>query len=183
MGIALTIVIIITGIILILLTLALFIPKHYSVVVSETIDRPMQTVRDYVSLLQNQIQYSEWLKTDPDLLPTITGIDGTVGATLKWESHQTDKDKNVGMGEQEIKSVSDHTIDIELRLIKPQTATCKLRNQFAEHDKLRTIYTCTFYAYAKYPVNLPSYVIGKRFIKRAQQKTLQNIKAILESTD
>lgn len=169
------------GIVLLLLILALFIPKQYSVSVSERINRPKATVYRYVSLFQYQTQYSEWLKADPDLKPEVVGTDGTVGSILKWESHNKNKDKNVGKGEQEIKNMRDDEIEIELRLIKPMAATCKLMHSFEEPGDNQTEYSCTFYAYAKFPVNLPSYLFGRAFIKKTQQKTLRNIKEIVES--
>lgn len=180
MQIIITILLAVLAIVLFLLVLALFIPKHYSVAVSQTISKPKDVVLEYVSILKNQIKYSEWLKLDNTLQPDIVGLDGTVGAILKWESNNEDKNKNAGKGEQEIKSMDANRIDIELRLIRPMPGTCKLTNYFAENEAGETLYTCTFYAYAKYPVNLPSYIIGRRFIRKAQQQSLDNIKAILE---
>ncbi len=173
---------IVAAIVLLFLVVALILPKHYSVTVSETINKPKKAVYEYVSLLSNQTQYSEWLKADPDLQPTVTGTDGTVSAVLKWESHNEDKNKNVGMGEQEIKRMDENNIEVELRLLKPMPATCKLINNFVEKGISQTYYTCTFYAYAKFPINLPSYLFGRSFITKAQQKTLSNIKAIIEQT-
>lgn len=125
---------IVATIVLLFLMVALILPKHYSVTVSETINKPKKTVYDYVSLFHNQIQYSEWLKADPNLQPTVVGTDGTVGAVLKWESYNEDKNKNVGKGEQEIKKMDESTIEVELRLIKPMPATCKLINSFVEKE-------------------------------------------------
>ncbi|NCU06331.1 MAG: polyketide cyclase, partial [Chitinophagaceae bacterium] len=130
MSIVLLILSIVAAIVLFLFVLALILPKQYSVTVSETINKPKKTVYDYVRLFNNQTQYSEWLKADPDLQPTIIGTDGKVGAVLKWESCNEDKNKNVGMGEQEIKRMDEDNIEIELRLIKPMPATCKLVNHF-----------------------------------------------------
>ncbi|MCW3161703.1 SRPBCC family protein [Chryseobacterium oryctis] len=182
MDIIITILIILVCIVVTLLILALFIPKHYSVTVSQTINRPQKDVFEYVSILQNQLKYSEWLKSDDTLKPEISGTDGTVGAILKWESNNEDKNKNTGKGEQEIKSMDDNNIDIELRLIKPMPGICKLQNNFLETETNKTLYTCTFSAFAKYPINLPSYLIGRQFIKKAQQKTLNNLKSILEES-
>jgi hypothetical protein len=182
MSIVFIILSIVAAIVLLLLLVALILPKHYSVTVSETINKPKKAVYDYVSLFHNQIQYSEWLKADPNLQPTVVGTDGTVGTVLKWESHNEDKNKNVGMGEQEIKRMDEDNIEVELRLLKPMPATCKLINNFVEKGVSQTYYTCTFYAYAKFPINLPSYLFGRNFIIKSQQKTLSNIKTIVEQT-
>lgn len=180
MSVWLIILLTVVAVITILLVAALFLPKHYSVTVSETINQPRYFVYAYVSLFNNQMQYSEWLRADPELSPTVTGEDGKVGAILRWESHNRDKNKNVGTGEQEIVKMDSNTIELELRFIKPLEATCKLVNNFIEPAPGITQYTCTFYGYAKFPVNLPNYLIGRRIIKKTQQKILRNIKAIVE---
>lgn len=183
MSTLLTILSIVAGIVLLLLLVAAILPKHYSVTVSETINRPKNTVYNYVSVFLYQIQYSEWLKADPDLEPTVEGTDGAVGAVMKWESHNKDKNKNVGTGEQEIKQMDENNIEVELRLIKPMPATCKLVHSFAETGISQTKYTCTFSTYARFPINLPAYLFGRSFIRKTQQKTLGNIKTILEKTE
>lgn len=86
------------------------------------------------------------------------------------------------MGEQEIKRMNENDIEVELRLMKPMPATCKVVHSFIEKGNDKTVYTCTFYAYAKFPINLPSYLFGRGFIIKTQQKTLRNIKAIVERT-
>jgi hypothetical protein len=140
----------------------------------------MSEVKEYVSLFRNQTQYSEWLKPDPDLRPEIKGLDGRVGAVMQWESVHPDKNKNVGKGEQEITGMTDNSIEVALRLIHPMPAQCTIRNQFDRISEHETLYICSFHAYAKFPVNLPSFLIGRHFIKKSQQKTLTTIKNILE---
>lgn len=174
------ILLVLVAIIALLLLVALVLPRNYSVVVSETINKPKEVVYNYVSLFKNQPYYSEWIKTDPDLRPAVTGTDGTVGAVMSWESHQADKNKNTGKGEQEIKRKDADTIEVELRLIQPMPATCKLLHEFEETASNQTRYTCTFFGNAKFPINLPAYLIGRKFIAKTQQKTLGNIKEIVE---
>jgi hypothetical protein len=45
-------------------------------------------------IFKNQEQFSEWIKADPNLHPTITGRDGAVGAKQSWNSPV----KDVGAG-------------------------------------------------------------------------------------
>lgn len=89
--------------------IALFIPRTYTVSVSETINKPKQVVFDYVRILDNQKNYSVWVMVDPDLKSFITGIDGTVGAIQKWNS----KIKDVGEGEQEITALTLARMDLD----------------------------------------------------------------------
>lgn len=106
----LSILIVLGCLIALLLLIALFIPKHYTVTVEETIKRPKEAVYAYVSLLGEQLAYSEWLMHDATLQSRLEGVDGTVGATLKWESRNPDKNKSAGKGELEIKAMDPDSI-------------------------------------------------------------------------
>lgn len=166
---------------LFLIILAWILPKRYSVKVSETILRPKDRVYEYVRLLGNQLQYSEWLKPDESLQPEIIGDDGTVGARMKWKSSNPDKKKNVGKGEQTILQIDENNIVAELHLLEPMEGLCTLSHHIEALTPESTQYECLFSAYARFPLNLPSYLIGRYFIRKNQQKTLANIKRILES--
>lgn len=159
------------------LAVALFIPRKYTVSVSETINQPKQVVYDYVRILDNQKQYSVWVMADPNLNPVINGTDGTVGAIQKWNS----KIDDVGEGEQEIISLTPDRMDLEIRFKRPFAGTSKAANIFKSVSENQTILTSEFYSNESYPLNLPSYVFGRKMIKKAQVKNLQNIKRILEN--
>jgi len=167
-------------IILILIALpfviAIFIPKSYTVSVSETINQPRQIVYDYVRILDNQKDYSVWVMDDPNLKPEISGTDGAVGAIQKWNS----KMDNIGEGEQEITSLNPGRMDIALRFKRPMEGNAKAANIFEEITANQTRLTSEFYANDPYPFNLPSYLFGRKMIREAQTKNLQNIKANLE---
>ncbi|MES2574776.1 MAG: SRPBCC family protein [Bacteroidota bacterium] len=156
---------------------ALFVPKKYTVSVSTTINKPGQVVYDYVRILKNQEQYSEWLKPDPNLHPTITGVDGTVGAKQIWDS----KNDDVGAGEQTITNLSPERMDIDLKFLRPFEGHSKAANIFKAVTGNQTILTSEFYADEKYPLNLMSYLFGRPMIEETQSKNLKNIKEILES--
>lgn len=158
------------------LVVALFIPKKYIVSVSELINQPKQVVFDYLRILDNQKNYSVWVMADPDLNPVITGIDGTVGAIQKWNS----KISNVGEGEQEIISLTPDRMDLEIRFKRPFKGTSKAANIFKPVSENQTLLTSEFYSNVTYPMNLPSYIFGRKMIEKAQVKNLQNIKRILE---
>lgn len=182
MELTITILTSLLGICILLLVMAWILPKQYSVTVSNRIGRNKPIVYEYISILQNQLTYSEWLNADRKLISSVIGEDGTEGATMIWESNNEDKNKSAGAGEMEIKSMTDDTIEVELRLLKPMPGICRLVNHFESIGDGSTIYTCTFHAYAKFPINLPSYLIGRRFIRKAQQRTLDNVRMIIEST-
>jgi len=170
-------ILVVLGILIVIpLIIALFVPKKYTVSVSETINQPKHVVYDYVRILKNQEQYSEWVKADPNLHPTITGIDGTVGAKQIWDS----KDDNVGAGEQTITSLTPERIDVDLKFIRPFEGTSKVANIFKSVNENQTIITSEFYANESYPLNLMSYFFGRPMIRDTQIQNLKNIKEILE---
>jgi uncharacterized membrane protein len=110
------ILIIIAAIIAITLIAAMFVKKDYSVNRDVVINKPKETVFDYLKYLRNQDRFSKWATTDPDMKKTYTGIDGTVGFVSAWDS----KLKNVGSGEQVIKEINEGISFIcELHFIKP----------------------------------------------------------------
>lgn len=158
------------------LIVALFVPNQYTVSVSETINKPSQVVYDYVRILKNQEEYSEWLKPDPNLHPVITGIDGTVGAKQSWDS----KNEDVGTGDQTITSLTPERMDMLLQFYKPFAGTAKAANIFKPAGENQTILTSEFYSDSKYPFNLMSYFFGRPMIQETQAKNLKNIKEILE---
>ncbi len=165
------------GVLLVLpFVVALFVPRKYTVSVSETINKPRQEVYDYVRILKNQEQYSEWVKADSNLHPTITGEDGTVGAKQRWDS----KNENVGAGEQTITSLSIEKMEMDLKFIKPFEGNSKAANIFKPNSENQTLLTSEFYADESYPINLMSYFLGRPMIEETQRKNLKNIKEILE---
>jgi len=155
---------------------AIFIPRQYTVSVTETINRPVAEVHDYMRILKNQKDWSEWVKADPTMVPEITGTDGTIGAIQRWNS----KDDNVGEGEQEITTLSLERIDFDLRFKRPFEGHAKAASIFKASSPTETMVTAEFYADESYPMNLPSYLFGKPMIEETQKKNLANLKAILE---
>jgi hypothetical protein len=155
---------------------ALFVPKTYTVSVSETINKPKQDVFDYVRILDNQKQYSIWVMADPNLNPEITGMDGTVGAIQKWNS----KINDVGEGEQEITSLSPDRMEVDLRFKRPFKGNSKAAYIFKAISENTTLLTTEFYSKSDYPMNLPSFFFGRKMIRESEIKNLENIKRILE---
>lgn len=161
-------------IVVLLLVIALFIPKTYTVSVSETINKPKKEVYDYIKLVKNQEKYSVWVMEDPNLKPKYVGIDGTVGFISSWES------EIVGVGEQEItKMIEDERIDVDLRFKKPMEGNQKAATILEAISENQTKITADFYGNDPYPFNLLSF-IGKNIITDAETKNLKNLKAILE---
>ncbi|MFY8019611.1 MAG: SRPBCC family protein [Bacteroidia bacterium] len=155
---------------------ALFVPKTYTVSVTETILQPKLVVYDYVRILDNQKNYSEWVMADPNSDIKIEGTDGTVGATQKWNS----KDDNVGEGSQTITALTPDRMDIDLNFIRPFEGHAKAADILEAIGENETKITMEFYSESPYPMNLPSYLFGRKMIAETSAKNLKNLKAILE---
>jgi Polyketide cyclase / dehydrase and lipid transport len=121
MNILIAILLVLAGIIVLLLVIALFIKKEYTIEQEIIINRPKQEVFNYIKLLKNQDYYSKWVMTDPRMKKDFTGTDGTVGFVYAWNGN-----KQAGEGEQEItKLIDGDSIDIEVRFIRPFKAIAK----------------------------------------------------------
>jgi hypothetical protein len=160
-----------------LVIVALLTPKQYTVSTSLVINKPQAEVMEYMKMLKNQKEYSEWVKADPNNEPEIVGVDGTVGAIQKWDS----PNENVGKGEQQITALTESRMDVDLRFEKPFKAEAKAADITEKVSETETKLTTEFYANDKFPFNLMGYYMGRPMIEETMNKNLQNIKTILES--
>lgn len=74
--------------------LGLFAKKDYHIERSIEIDAPMELVYEHVRYFKNFESWSPWAKLDPAMKTSITGDDGTIGATYKWAGND-----DVGIGQ------------------------------------------------------------------------------------
>ena len=81
----------IVSIVVLLLIVALFVPKEFKTEKEITINKPKQEVFDYIKLVKNQDNFGVWQLSDPDLKSTEEGIDGTVGYKNSWDGKKTGK--------------------------------------------------------------------------------------------
>ena len=141
---------IVLAIIAVLLIVALFVSKNLDYEKSVKINADIDKVWEKVSTLGAMDKWSPWKDKDPDMVQTITGTDGEIGAEQHWES----KVKNVGVGSQKIVKITKPTLfETKLNFIKPFKSTAdgyvKLK---AEGDE--TIATWGFKSQMSYPMNL-----------------------------
>ena len=164
----------IVALVALLLIVALFIPKKYTVSVVETINKPKSIVFEYAKNLKNQEKYSIWVMQDLSSV-SYKGTDGTVGFVQSWNS----KDDNVGEGEQEIVGMTDERLDFDLRFKRPFESQQKAALIVKTISENQTQVVSEFYGSDSYPMNLLSF-IGKGIIKDAQTKNMHNLKEVLE---
>jgi len=164
--------------VVILLVIALFIPKGMKAEREIVINKPKQEVFNYIKFLKNQNNYSKWASLDPTMKKEFRGTDGTPGFVSAWES---EKD-NVGKGEQEIKKIIEgERMDTELRFIKPFESTAQGYMTTESVSDNQTKVKWGFTGNMAYPLNLmklfmnPEKSVGDDF-----STGLNNLKAILE---
>ena len=165
-------------IIVIALVAAIFIKKEYSVERDITINKPKDSVYNYIKYLKNQNNYSKWASMDVNMKKEFKGTDGTVGFVSAWDSDK----KDVGKGEQTIKAmVENESIDYSIHFIRPfdsysdayMTVEPGLNNQ----TKVRW----GFVGKMKYPTNLMLLFMNMdKMIGNDLSIGLTNLKAILD---
>lgn len=173
----LSIVLIVIGVLIALpLIVALFVKKDYRIEEQVSVARPLPAVFAYVKLLDNQQHFNKWVMADPTMKKTLTGTDGTVGFIYAWNS----TDKNVGEGEQEIKAVTESTLNTEIRFVRPfqgiAYVTIATDSISAQETRIRWIME----GRAPYPINITNLFTGK-ILHADMQLSLQNLKKILEN--
>ncbi|HMK05574.1 MAG TPA: SRPBCC family protein [Ferruginibacter sp.] len=176
MNIFFIILIALAGIIFLFLLVALLTKKEFSLEKQVIINRPKAQVFDYLKMIRNQEQYSVWVMKDPNIKIVYTGTDGTVGFTSSWISD----DKNVGVGEQEIKKINPgESLEVEIRFKKPFEGTNLARTTVAAVDDDQTKLTNRFSGRTKFPMNI-MHLIMEKMVGRDMQQNLLNMKAKLE---
>jgi uncharacterized protein YndB with AHSA1/START domain len=176
MGILITILVILTGIVDLFLLVALATPKSFALRKEILINKPKIEVFNYLKLIRNQEKYSVWVMKDPNVKLVYTGTDGTVGFTSAWESN----DKNVGIGEQEIKKIVDgESLEVEIRFKKPFEGTNHALTTVMAINNTQAKVTQEFYGKSKFPMNIMNLFMDK-LVGKDMQKNLENMKANLE---
>lgn len=105
----------VAGIVALLLVIAMFTKKEYTVEREISINAPLQKVFEYVKHIKNQDNYSKWVMADPDMKKEFKGADGNVGFIYAWNGN-----KKAGEGEQEIKAIAEgEKVLTEVRIIRP----------------------------------------------------------------
>lgn len=166
------------GLIVLLLIVALFVRKKYSVHRAITIKLSKQKVFEYLKQLKNQDNFSKWALMDPNMKKEYRGTDGTIGFISAWES----KNKNVGQGEQEIKDIVEgKRVDLEIRFIKPFKGLAKAYLSTEMISENVTLVKWGFDSKMTYPMNLMLLVMNMdKMIGNDLETGLNNLKKLLD---
>lgn len=167
---------VILGIIVLLLIVAIFVPKDYAIVKEIVINKPVAEVFNYVKYLKNQDNYSKWNQIDPGMKKVYTGTDGTIGFIYAWDS----QNKNAGKGAQEITAIDENKrVDVEIRFEKPMEGTNQASVITTPVDSAKTKVEWGFYGKASYPFNLMNLCMNA-LVGGDLQTNLENLKKVLE---
>jgi uncharacterized protein YndB with AHSA1/START domain len=176
MSILITILLVLAGIVALFLITALLVKKEFRLEKQVTINKPKQQVYNYLKQIRNQEHYSVWVMKDPNIKLVYTGTDGTVGFTSAWES----KDKNVGIGEQEIIKLQEgESMGVVIRFKKPFEATNFADTTLTTTGEGQTKLTQVFSGKAKYPMNITNLFMDK-LVGNDMQRNLLNLKNNVE---
>lgn len=165
------------ALIVLLLIMALFVKKDYTVVRQITIHQPDSLVFTYVKSLKNQARWSTWSLMDPKAKNTWRGEDSTTGFVWAWDS------EIIGTGEQEIKKITEGArIDFELRFFKPYKSKSPVYLATEAVSAQDTKVTWAMEGHMPYPMNLMQLFMDMdQMIGTEYEKSLQNLKTLLEA--
>lgn len=163
------------AIIAIVLIGGLFTPKAYTLTHEVVVNKPRQQVFDYLRMLRNQNEFSEWYRLDRTSKTEVTGPDGAVGSIYSWNSEK------IGSGEMETKAIKEsESIDYELRFIKPFEGLADQKlifEQAGAHTKIKSV----FNGAVPYPMNVMRWFMSmENTVGKNIQASLAHAKENLE---
>ena len=178
MNIVITILLIVIGLVVLLLVIALFTQKSYTIAREAIVKRAKSEVFNYVKYLKNQDFYSKWVMQDPDMNKSYAGTDGTPGFVYAWDSN----DKNTGKGEQEIKRIVEgEQIGTELRFERPFKNVAQALLTASDLGGNQTRVKWEFSSTMKYPMNVMLLFINfDKLLGKDMEESLSRLKGILE---
>lgn len=158
------------AIIVLLLIVALFVPKEFKSEREIVINKPKQEIFDYIKFVRNQENFGVWYRMDAEMKKEYEGTDGTVGFTYKWDGPK------MGKGKQIITNVIEgERLESDLDFGFGDVAHAYL--SVKEVDSNQTTVTWGITGKTPYPFNLMSlfFDMGNDF-----DEGLKNLKQILE---
>ncbi|MBD1393459.1 SRPBCC family protein [Mucilaginibacter glaciei] len=180
MNILTTVLEVIATIVVLVLVIALFVPKAYNVQRNIIINKASQQVFDYVKFLRNQDHYSKWVMMDPNKRMSYKGTDGTVGYTAEWDSDM----KQAGKGEQTItRIVEGERVDIRVVFIKPFAGIAETYiSTEPAADASTTMVVWNFDSKMAYPMNfMLLFMSMEKMLGKDMEESLANLKRNLEA--
>lgn len=129
---------------------ALFISKDVNYEKSISINAPIEVVWENVNSLEDLDKWSPWNDYDPTMKKEMSGVDGEVGASQKWDSDVPE----VGKGSQTITKIeAPYLLETDLIFYTPYESEAKGYIKLVEESGA-TIVTWGFSSEMPYPFNI-----------------------------
>jgi polyketide cyclase/dehydrase/lipid transport protein len=177
MQVLIIILIIVVAIVVLFLIAGLVMGKQMAIEKSIVINKPLQQVFDYIKFVKNHDNFSVWAMMDPDMKKEYRGTDGQPGFVFAWDST---KNRNVGAGEQEIKTITEaKSITHELRFLRPMQNVAIANFVFEPASVNSTKLSWGFSCPMKFPMNTMKPMF-ENMLGKQLQTGLQNLKTVLE---
>lgn len=175
MSIAITIVLIIAGIIALLLIIAFLKRRDHYVKREIIINAPRQKIFDYLKLLKNQDKFNKHAMADANRNFEYKGTDGAVGFIIAWSGN-----KDAGVGEKEIIDlVEGERIETEIRFVKPMVTSARIVMELESLSDNQTKVTWSNAGTLTYPINIMIPMMEKH-VAKDMDSSLVMLKEILE---
>jgi hypothetical protein len=178
MNVLVIILVVIASFIALVLLIALFTKKEYSILKEITINRQKPDVFNYIKYIKNQDYYSVWIMIDPNMKREYKGIDGTAGFVSAWDS----TNKRAGKGEQSIVKVSEgERLDMQIHFIKPFEGLANAYMTTENANGNQTKVKWGFDSKMAYPMNIMLLFMNMdKMVGKDLEAGLNNLKTILE---
>lgn len=165
------ILLVITGLIALLLIVALFVPKDFQSERQIVINKPPAEVFSFIKYVKNQDQFGVWQLSDPNMKKSYEGTDGSLGFKYSWDSEK------LGKGSQTIINIAEgQRVDTQLDFGFGDPAQAYFVVE--EQGPTQTKVTWGLKGHSPYPLNIRGlfFDVGKDF-----EEGLQNLKRVLEN--
>jgi effector-binding domain-containing protein len=158
-------------------SLAIISPTEYNVERSVVIDAERSVILPNVSNLRKMQEWSPWTDYDAEMKNIYSGVDGEVGSINRREGND-----EVGVREQEILSITDARIELELRFIEPWEAVNRSYVELDEVDGGIKV-SWGFDGVNPFPMNAMSFFMDMdKMLGPDFENGLNKLKVICEST-
>jgi Polyketide cyclase / dehydrase and lipid transport len=158
--------------------IAPFTSKQFKLEREVLINKPKQTVFDYLKYLKNHDNFTVWASTDPKMKKEYTGTDGMVGFSSAWESNH----KRVGHGKQTITAIKDgEEVAMQIHFLKPWDNVANAYFKIESAGDNQTKVKWGIYNDVKYPMKVMQLFMNmEKMIGKDFDKGLAKLKEVME---
>lgn len=133
-----------------------FMEKKYELEKSIVIKAPKDVIWQNISMFSNFKKWSPWNELDPNMTSTITGNDGSVGATYSWKGND-----DVGTGSMTYtKLTPQDEVAMDLKFMEPMESNAKVIIKIEESADGSSTVTWAFDTEFPYPLNSLTPLMG-----------------------